>query len=324
MNSNPSPCFDSSRETVAPHAVGLDSGVFRDSGVSHHGIARAEPVGPDAEALYCRWIASGRHAGMAYLEKYPDLRRDPRMLLEGAKSIICCAFPYYHPAPEMPGKLRIARYARGRDYHEVVRRRLETVAANIRALYGGETRVCVDTAPLRERYWAVRSGLGFIGLNNQLIIPGAGSYFFLGEILSTVSFTPAPSIEDKEDQCQKCGRCVKACPTGALKPDGSCDTRLCLSYLTIEHRGPLPPGTELHGRFYGCDACAEACPHNSTPTPEGLPEFLPDERILAITAPGMAAMTDAEFAATFKGSPLKRAKAAGLRRNAEAIIRKQS
>lgn len=319
MNSNPSQCSDTPRPTPAD-AVALDSGIFRDSGISHHGVACIIPVDADAEALYENWIDDGCHASMNYLEKYADIRRDPRMLLDGAKSIICCAFPYFHPARETPGALRIARYARGLDYHEVVRQRLATVAARIRDIYGGDTRVCVDTAPLRERYWAIRSGLGFIGLNNHLIIPGGGSYFFLGEILSTVGFKPSPPAVATE--CEKCGRCIKACPTGALLPEGRCDARRCLSYLTIEHRGEFPEGTKLHGRFYGCDACAEACPHNASPTVTDIPEFLPNPRLLHLTAEEMVSMTSNEFAATFKGSPMKRAKADGLRRNAEALIRK--
>ena len=154
------------------------------------GIARVEPVDASSARVYDEWIAAGRHDTMDYLERYGDVRSDPSLLLEGARSIIVAAFPYARPVTPSDGKLRIASYALGDDYHDVLRRRLEGAAEKIRARWGGATRVCVDTAPLRERYWAVKAGVGFVGINCQLILPGAGSYFFIGSILSTVEMTP--------------------------------------------------------------------------------------------------------------------------------------
>lgn len=300
------------------------AGIFEGTGVFRHAVAEARPVEQGSVDRYGDWIAGGFHGGMKYLERHASLRSDPRQLLEGARSVICCAFAYFTPFTRPPESLRIARYALGLDYHDILRKRLDTAAARIRATYGGETRVCVDTAPIRERYWAARSGLGFTGRNNQLIIPGHGSYFFLGEILTTVAFRPTePSAQLKKAAaaCAVCGRCIKACPTGALGEDGRCDARRCLSYLTIEHRGDFPDGTDLHGTFYGCDRCAEACPHNSRPPLCTIDELRPNPRLLSLTAEEMLAMTQEEYTGLFRGSAMKRAKLAGLHRNAAAIAK---
>ncbi len=290
------------------------------SGVYAFGIVRLSPAGDAQTARYGSWITGRRHGTMTYMERYSDIRRDPRLLLEGALSMICCAFSYYTPANRQPGALSIARYALGKDYHDIVRRRLETVAGHIRQRYGGATRVCVDTAPLYERYWAARAGLGVIGLNNQLIIPGAGSYFFLGEILTTAPLNPTADISEPPT-CEQCGRCVRACPAGALSPDGACDASRCLSYLTIENRDEFSDGTDLHGHFYGCDCCAEVCPHNANPPLCTIDELKPDPRLLSLTADEVIAMTTGEYTALFRGSPMKRAKLSGLQRNAMQIKR---
>lgn len=194
------------------------------------GVAEIAPLPPSESDRYRRWIAQGMHAGMDYMARHLELRDDPSLLLPGATSIISCAFSYYSPLPEAyatasastpvpdggaSGVLRWARYALGTDYHEVLRSRLGEVAAWITDQTGASCRVCVDTAPLRERYWAFRSGIGFIGLNDQLIIPGAGSYFFLGEILTTLPLKPdAPCTLT----CGSCRACIKACPGHALIP----------------------------------------------------------------------------------------------------------
>ena len=281
------------------------------AGVYRYGIAEAAPVDQGHVRAYTDFITSGRHATMSYLERYADLRSDPRTLLPGATSVISCAIPYYTPGAEP--HLRIARYARGADYHTIVRERLEQVAEYIRQHYGGDTRVCVDTAPIFERYWAVKAGVGFIGRNRQLIIPDAGSYFFLGEILTTA---PLPASQPCEESCDNCGRCIRACPAGALAPDGTFDARRCLSYLTIEHRGELPADTDLHATFYGCDRCAEACPHNAVPPATSIVDFQPREAVMTLTAEDMATMDHTRYTAIFRGSAMKRAKLDGLKRNA--------
>ena len=265
-----------------------------ESGAVRVGVARVGQVDSKYISLYEEWIGNGAHGSMAYLEKYAELRADPGLLLPGARSVICCAFAY--PRPLMHMHPRIASYALGRDYHDVLRNALVPVAQRIAVEYSAECRVCVDTAPLRERYWAWRSGLGIIGMNNQLIIPGVGSYLFLGEILTTLELPAGTPIEG---DCGRCGRCVKACPTGALHADGSVDARRCLSYLTIEHRGEFPPGTDLHGCLYG---------------------LRPNPEILNLTPQAVMDMQQTEFSTLFKGSAMKRAKLSGLRRNAAALL----
>ena len=300
--------------------------VFDSIGVFRYGIAEATAVDSESVEIYDHWLSDGHHADMEYLTRYRDVRSNPQLLLEGATTVICCAFPYYTPIKRTSGALKIARYALGADYHDVVRRRLETAATRIRDIYGGETRVCVDTAPLRERYWAERTGLGFIGNNNHLIIPGAGSYFFLGEILTTAKFRPTKAsteISKAKTACGTCKRCVKACPTGALNKDGVCDARKCLSYITIEHRGDFAEGTKLYDTFYGCDRCAEACPHNDNPTESEIAEFKPRERLLSLAAEDMLNMSQECYAELFRGSAMKRAKLAGLQRNARQIVKEK-
>lgn len=267
----------------------------------------AAPVEPGAIGQLTGWLADGRHAGMDYMERYASLRADPRTLLPGARSLICVAFPYF-TAEKV--NLPVSLYARGRDYHEVVRELLAEVAAQL----PGPSRVCVDSAPLRERYWAVRAGLGCIGRNNQLIIPGLGSYFFLGFILTPEEITPTPP-RNPRDICGDCRRCVDACPGGCISPDGrAIDARRCLSYLTIEHRGDLPEELTLHS-LLGCDVCQQVCPHNRAPIPTPIAGFHPSAEFAAMTADDLRAMTPSAFRARFRHSPLLRARLAGMLRN---------
>lgn len=301
----------------------IDDKVAGEVGAYKVGVVAAEPVSDDASAIYDDWIAAGHHASMEYLERYADIRRDPRLLLPGARSIIAFAFNYNHPVPV---GIPIALYAHGDDYHEVLRRRLEPLAEKIRAckLPDGsyaEARICIDTAPLRERYWAVRAGLGFTGLNNQLIIPGAGSRFFLAFVLTTLELKPDLPCTLT---CLKCGKCVAACPGKALGSNGEFDASKCLSYLTIEHRGDFPEDTDLHGHLYGCDVCQNVCPHNNPPlctaSPEVLPEFNLRPQYLELNASAAAKLTQEKFSTIFSHSAIKRTKLAGLLRNANQIL----
>ncbi len=304
MNSSPSLC----KRLLIQKAESL--------GIEKTGVATASVVDADAVSMYEQWIALGQHGEMNYLERYGDVRNDPRLLLPSARSIISCAINYHPRQLQHNNAPQIASYALGRDYHEVVKERLEELAGFIRENWGGETRVCVDTAPLRERYWAVKAGLGFIGRNNQLIIPGKGSFFFLGEIITTLEIEPD---EPCGLNCGNCGACIKSCPTGALQPDGSIDARRCISYLTIEYKGDLPDNLPIGNRLYGCDSCQWACPHNKHASPTTIEDFYPSKEILTLDREAVEQMTQAEFSAMFRHSSIKRTKLTGLQRNIKAI-----
>ena len=307
MNSSPSLC-------KADISFALTPG----RGIAAFGVAEAEPVSDDACNLYEQWISQGKQGGMAYLERYADVRRDPRLLLDGARSLVVCAFPYLPHSQRAAGAPVIASYAHGLDYHDVVRQKLSDAATGLADAFGGNWRVCVDTAPLRERYWAVKAGLGFIGRNQQLIVPGVGSYVFIGTIISTLQIAPSGPCTG---QCRGCGRCTAACPGGALAADGSLDARRCLSYLTIEHRGDFAPDIDLHNCLYGCDRCQQVCPHNAVAMHALLPELEPSEELLGLTPDDVMAMTAERFRELFRGSAIKRTKLAGLQRNAGHILK---
>lgn len=293
---------------------------FLRAGASAVGFARAKAVDHDAWTRFCDWLREGCHAGMAYMSNHAELRRDPRKLLDDAATVVTLAFNY------TPEKFRdssagmIAAYAYGLDYHDVVRRRAAGAIESLKNVFGGEWRTCVDSAPVMERYWAVKSGLGFIGRNGALIVPCAGSMVFLAEVLTTLEVEPDQPLKDT---CAGCGACIAQCPGGALREDATIDSRKCISYLTIEHRGPwtapeavatmrTPSGLSA---IYGCDICLRVCPHNHGTKPTAIPEFKPLRDILTLTAEDIREMTPETFSATFRGSAIKRARLAGLHRN---------
>ncbi|MCC8038118.1 MAG: tRNA epoxyqueuosine(34) reductase QueG [Bacteroidales bacterium] len=294
MSSSPCPCKDDIRQV----ALAL--------GASRVGFARAEALPQEEVESYRRWLAEGCHGTMEYLEKYDAIRSDPRQLLPGATTVISLAFNYYLPPRVAAGS--IAMYAQGMDYHWVVKERLQRLAEMI----PGESRVCVDTAPLRERWWAQRAGVGFIGRSGMLVVPGQGTHFFLGEILTTAEFPPD---EPCRVTCGTCRRCVDACPAQAICGDGTIDARRCLSYLTIEHRGDFPPGTDLHGHLYGCDVCADCCPHNRGAVATTIPEFHPREALLAMTDDRWQRLTSGDWRRLTRGSAMSRLSLSGIRRN---------
>lgn len=273
------------------------------------GVAAARCVDAPAIATYRRWIAEGRHGQMEYLARYDQLRADPTLLLEGARTVVSCAFPY-----RLQQDCAIASYALGDDYHEVLRGRLNDIARRLTDKYGAACRVCVDTAPMLERYWAMKSGVGFIGRNHQIIVPGHGSAVLLGEILTTAEIEPDTPCASG---CGDCMACVARCPGGALLSDGTFDSRRCLSYLTIEYRGELSDDIELHGRIYGCDECQLCCPHNRCAPCAGLlPQLTPRPEVLRLTASDVAAMDHDAYCSTFRHSAIRRAKLPQLHRNA--------
>lgn len=300
MNSCQSPCKKSVEDYA--HALLIDK----------IGFATLSPVDYFTIQQYRQWIAGGCHGDMTYLEKYLDIRDNPTRLLPSARTIIVFAINYTPATKQCVGAPEIASYAYGRDYHEVVREKLTQVADFIKSQWGGETRVCVDTTPLRERYWAQRAGVGFIGKNSQLILPGRGSRFFLGEILTSIEFEPdEPCVE----QCLDCGKCMEICPGGAIVGNNSIDARKCLSYLTIEYRGEFDASVKLGNHLYGCDECQNVCPHNLSAIPTQVPEFQPTEALLKLNRDDIKEMTPMQFSDLFRHSAIKRTKLSGLQRN---------
>lgn len=286
---------------------------LRQAGACAAGFAAAEPLSEPENAVFDSWLAAGRHAGMDYMERYADIRRDPRLLLDGASSVISAAFAYTSNSHHSP---LFADYALGLDYHTVLRRVLKPVARFMEeAVPGSKTRICVDTAPIRERVWAVRAGVGYIGLNNLLIVPGVGSGVFLAEILWTASAGPSAPLA--QTRCNACGACLKACPEGALGPDGTLDAYRCRSYLTIEHRGSLPRAIDLaDAKIYGCDICRHACPEGCQGEPTVLSDFDPNPELMALTLADASSISDSDFSRIFAHSAVRRVKPEGLRRNA--------
>ena len=277
------------------------------------GIAKAEAVAYDAVQEYNQWIGKGCHATMQYLERNCDKRFNPTLLVEGCKSIICVAMNYA-PKQHIEG---IADYAQGLDYHKVVKERLYQLLQSINNICTVQGRAFCDSAPVLERYWAVKAGIGYIGRNRQLIIPGKGSNFFLGELLVDIELCYDAPCE--RNLCGDCHKCIEACPGGALSEEGL-DARKCLSYLTIEHREALPEdtGRKMGNCFYGCDRCRDVCPHNRFATPNSIPELQPSEALLQMTKERWLALTKKEYKALFKHSAVERCKYEQLMRNITA------
>jgi epoxyqueuosine reductase len=259
---------------------------YRDAGFA---LAGAAPAGPSADApRFAEWLGAGKHGDMDFLEADPAIRADPRLLLEGTRSFVVVADQYAtrndppagvpsvdtsEAAAAQPAIGRVARYARGRNYHEVMKRRLHRVADALRiALPASEFRTCVDTAPVNERELAELAGLGWRAKNTMLIHPRLGSYLLLGVVATTLDLCDAAPKRVPES-CGTCTRCIDACPTGAITPF-SVDARRCISYLTIEHRGHVASelASRLDGWIFGCDVCQEVCPHNSPRTGDDAPD----------------------------------------------------
>ncbi len=270
------------------------------------GFARAERVPREVWTRFEAWRSSGRAGELGYMGNYPELRFDPRGLLEGARTVISVAWPY------LPDTLRddslpfIARYAYCADYHKSIRRILKPLLRS----WNTVSRVCVDSAPVLERWWAVRSGVGFIGRNGCLIVPGYGSWVFLTEILVTEMLEPD---EPCTLHCDGCGVCIRACPTGALGPDGLTDCRKCLSALTVETPGKAPRTGRVH--LAGCDRCQEVCPHNLGARPTQLPAFAAVPAILTLSGEELLTHTEETFRADYAGTSLTRMGLEGLLAN---------
>lgn len=289
-----------------------------DAGIPLVGCVAAGTL--EAEAGRWRdWVAGGCHAGMGWMGRHASIREHPGHWLPGCRSIVVFGFPY-HGGP-ISGDFRIARFAAGQNYHQIIRQILELLLEGLRELKPKLAgRVAVDTAPLMEKALAARAGLGWQGKNTCLIHPGLGSYLFLGELLLDVAL---PSTPVSPGSCGDCRRCLEACPTGALREPGILDARRCLAYLTVEHRGVIPGRFRgrLRDRGFGCDICQEACPHNAGGRAAAVRlEFQPDPRLRNLQPSDLAALSGRSFRRQFGFSSLTRASQAGLVRNWIALL----
>ncbi len=271
-----------------------------------------------------QWIRENGHAGMDYMERNIDKRLDPRLLVEGARSVVSVALNYY-PHRKLPDEVpQFAYYAYGRDYHEVVRGKLRQLYDWIKERVPAVTgRYFSDSAPVLERFWATQAGLGFIGKNTLLIIPGKGSFFFLGELIIDIELDYDSPVTQN---CGKCRRCLDACPTGAIEQPYRLNARKCISWQTIENRGEISPDIVplLHNNLYGCDICQKVCPWNHYSRPHSTPELMPSEAFMALDLQKLRSMDEEDYRAIFRHSAVKRAKFSGLKRNAEAISKSQN
>jgi epoxyqueuosine reductase len=286
-----------------------------ESGFELSGIVAAEPHS-DA-FLYRKWVDSGSAGEMRYLTDYrADRRTDPKSLLPTARSVICLGMLYNGPEPKSihfnePERAWISRYAWGEDYHDLLQARLKQIVDNLLKIESFDYKICVDTAPLLERSYSRSAGLGWIGKNTCLINQARGSWFLLGEILTSLELDFGQRAPDR---CGTCTRCIDACPTVAITPEGL-DARLCISYLTIELRGPIPESlrAQMGNHVFGCDICQDVCPWNRRAPTNAEPAFAP--RNFAPPLHRLAALTESEFREMFRNTPVERARYSGFMRN---------
>ncbi len=280
------------------------------------GITKAEAVPTETTEKYSEWIGLGKNGTMHYLERNCDKRFDPTKLVEGCKSVIVVAMNYM-PQQAVEG---IASYAAGKDYHKVVKERLYTLLKSINEIQPASGRAFCDSAPVLERHWAEKAGIGWVGRNRQLTIKGKGSFFFLGELL--IDLELSYDMPNEKSYCGTCRKCIDNCPTSALSDDGF-DARKCLSYMTIEYRGELPDniGEKMKRCFYGCDICLKACPHNRFAKPNKIPEFKPSAELLNMSMSNWTELTEEQYKKLFAESAVERCGYEQLKRNILALNR---
>ncbi|MGZ3425213.1 MAG: tRNA epoxyqueuosine(34) reductase QueG [Polyangia bacterium] len=311
---------------LAPDAA---AALFRDQARAL-GFARVgfSPVAPVARhALYRDWLARGFGADMHYLVEQAEQRRDPRALLASARTIVTVALSYAHADVPVPAdrlaRGRIARYARGDDYHVVLKQKLRALAAAVAQQSGHAVGFlpCVDTAPVLEREAASAGGIGFQAKNTMLIAPGLGSFVVLGELLTELDCAPAP-LDDATPRCGQCTRCLDACPTGAFVDAYTLDARRCISYLTIENPGPIPRELRplLGDHVFGCDICQDVCPFNASARPSGAPELAPRPGYARPSLTNLLALGAAQFRKWQRDSALRRIHRPQLLRNVAVAL----
>jgi len=290
------------------------------SGFDYCGIARAEKLNEDAFRLE-KWLNKGFHGNMQYMENYFDLRIDPARLVTGAKSVITLLKNYYPGLSQNTYSPKVSKYAYGKDYHEVIKSLLKDFLEKIKTEIGEiHGRGFVDSAPVLERSWAQKSGLGWIGKNGNLITKRNGSFYFIATLITDLELLYDDPFA--KDFCGTCTRCIDACPTQAILPDKVIDGSKCISYFTIELKEMLIPG-DMKGKFdnwmFGCDTCQDVCPWNRFSAPSHEPSFEAIPQILDFTTKEWEELTEEQFKKIFRDSPLKRSKFAGIKRNLHFI-----
>lgn len=289
-------------------------------GFDYCGIAAPKKLDDDARRLEM-WLNRGFQGKMSYMENYFDLRIDPAKLVPGAKSVITLLLNYFPSQQQNPDSPRVSKYAYGKDYHEVIKEKikifLQLIKENIGDVHG---RGFVDSAPVLEKSWAQKSGLGWVGKNGNLITKNNGSFFFIATLISDLDLEADDPFA--KDYCGTCTKCIDECPTEAILPGKMIDGSKCISYFTIELKDLLIPA-EMKGRFqnklFGCDVCQDVCPWNRFSTPTEEPQFMPLPEILNFTEADWEDLTEESFKMIFKNSPLKRTKYAGIKRNLKFI-----
>lgn len=280
------------------------------------GISRVQTLSQDA-ALMETWLSKEYHGTMHYLGNNREKRYNPALLVEGARTVISVLYNYFPTQPQPHSHhYKISKYAFGKDYHHIIRRKLKDLLDDIQQVTGPvNARVFTDSAPVLDRAWAQKSGLGFIGKNSCLIHPRKGSFFFIGHIITTLELPETPS--NVHDYCGTCRRCIDACPTGAIVEAHVLDARKCISYLTIEYKGEMPAGlkSNFENWIFGCDICQDVCPWNKFSKPHQEPLFAMSESLKAMNRNDWETMDQSKFEQLFGESAIKRTGFAGLKRN---------
>lgn len=290
------------------------------------GIVPAEAL-PDEERRLKEWLESDYHGEMRWMEREPEKRAHPRILFPGAKTVIVVALNYYTPSQheDSAEKGKVSRYAWGDDYHDVVKAKLRELLSFIKELIPAVNgKICVDTAPMMDKAWAVRAGIGWMGKHSNVITKEFGSWFFIGEILLDVEL--GYDAENVPDHCGTCTACLDVCPTQAIVAPFIVDSKRCISYATIELRDPDLPGhiaDNLNGWLYGCDICQDVCPWNRFEQETTEPGFQPRAGNVSASLDEILDLTHEQYAERFRRSAMKRTKLSGLQRNARALAKKK-
>ncbi len=289
-------------------------------GFDYCGIAKTQLLDEDARRLE-QWLKKGMHGSMQYMENHFDLRIDPSKLVPGAKSVITLLLNYYPENKQTQTAPQISKYAYGNDYHEVIRSKLKLFLQHIKEQVGEvHGRGFVDSAPVLERAWAQKAGIGWIGKNGNLINKQSGSFYFIATLIVDLELIYDDAYA--KNYCGTCTRCIDECPTEAILPGKVIDGSKCISYFTIELKDALIP-ENMKGRFnnwmFGCDVCQDVCPWNRFSKPAGEIGFMPVAEILNFKTSDWEALTEESFKTIFKNSPLKRAKFEGIKRNLHFI-----